>query len=413
MAHSIEGSPARALAGAGGKRTDWRLVALMSLGFGLVSIDRFMISTLMPVMSKDLGLRYHDIGIITGALAFSWGIASLLMGNKADHIGRRKVLIGSMIAFSLLIGASGLATGLVGLVIVRILMGAADGAFVPAAVAATLDSAEPRHHGRAMGFEQMGSSLFGLGLAPLLIAWLLHVVDWRYVFVLFAIPGLLLAFLIWKWVPRAAPSAPLSSNSLADWRLVTGYRNVKLAMALMLCWLTSLVVTSAFLPGYLLDHLHLGFGEMSVVMSAVGIGSAIGALILPGLSDRTGRRPIVLLCSVGSATAIAGLMFAGSQPPLLFALLFMIHFFNSAALALTVGPISADSVPAGLMSTASGLVVCVGEIFGGGLLPIVAGFVITALGISQLLWLPAAAMILAAILCLFLDDERRAVQAPA
>lgn len=386
------------------ERTQWRLVALLSLGFGLIGIDRFMISTLMPVISKDLGLGYHDIGIITGALAFSWGIASLLMGNMADRIGRRRTLIGSMIAFSLLIGASGLATGLWGLVMVRILMGAADGAYVPAGVAATLQSAEQRHHGRAVGFGQMASTLLGLGLAPLLIVWLLHIVDWRYVFAFFAVPGFILAFLMWKWLPRETVRPPAASSSLADWRLALSFRNVRLAMALMLCWLTSLVVTSAFLPGYLLDYIKLDFAQMSIVMSAVGMGSAFGALLLPGLSDRVGRRPVILLCSVGGALAIIGLMFVGPVPAALFALVFAIHFFNSAALALTVGPISADAVPPALMSTASGLVVCAGEIFGGGLFPIIAGFVIASYGIAQLLLLPVAAMLIAAILSIFLSE---------
>ena len=86
-------------------------VIVLALGFGLVGIDRFLISTLFPVIARDLHLSYGDIGTITGALAIAWGIAALVMGNMSDHIGRRRVLTGSLIVFSLLIGASGLATG--------------------------------------------------------------------------------------------------------------------------------------------------------------------------------------------------------------------------------------------------------------------------------------------------------------
>ena len=64
---------------------------------------------MFPVIAKDLKLGYGDIGVITGALAIAWGFAALLMGSLSDRIGRRKVLVGALVLFSLLIGASGLA----------------------------------------------------------------------------------------------------------------------------------------------------------------------------------------------------------------------------------------------------------------------------------------------------------------
>jgi len=174
----------------------------MALGFGLVGIDRFMITTLFPVIAKDLHLDYADIGAITGALAFAWGFAALIMGNRADRIGRNKVLTGSLLVFSLLIGASGLATGLASLILVRVVMGFADGAYTPASIATTIESAAPRHHGLAIGIQQMMLPAFGLGVAPLIITQLLHVVEWRWVFVLFAAPGFVLAGLVWRKLPR-------------------------------------------------------------------------------------------------------------------------------------------------------------------------------------------------------------------
>ena len=51
--------------------------------------------------------------------------------------------------------ASGLATGLGTLVLVRVVMGFADGAYTPASIAATLDAAPPERHGLAIGLQQM------------------------------------------------------------------------------------------------------------------------------------------------------------------------------------------------------------------------------------------------------------------
>jgi predicted MFS family arabinose efflux permease len=394
-------------------RTDWTIVVLMALGFGLVGIDRFMITTLYPVIAKDLQLDYADIGIVTGALAFAWGFAALIMGNKADRLGRGNVLAGALFVFALLIGASGLAAGLMSLVLVRVVMGFADGAYTPGSIAATIDAAEPKHHGLAIGIQQMMLPAFGLGLAPLIITELLHVVDWRWIFVLFALPGFVLAWLVWRRLPRQPASNPSSSTSIfSDWRAVLAFRNVRIAMVLMLCWLTCLMTASALLPSYLIDHVGLDFSQMGRVMSAIGLGSAVGTLLLPWLSDRIGRKPIVLMSSTGASAALLMLASTGNDPASLFGWLFLVHFFNNAAITLTVGPLCAETVPTHLMATASGVVIAVGELFGGGLAPVIAGHVAATFGIDKLLLFPIATLSLAFVLSLFLIETRQIATRP-
>src|ERR1017187_1368759 len=122
------------------------------------------------------------------------------MGNLSDRIGRRRVLVGALILFGLLIGASGLATGLMGLIAVRLVMGFADGAFTPASISATIEASPPERHGRNIGIQQMTATLFGLGFAPLMVTALLRVIEWRWIFVVFALPGLLLTWLTWRVV---------------------------------------------------------------------------------------------------------------------------------------------------------------------------------------------------------------------
>ena len=50
---------------------EFAIVAVMALGFGLVGIDRFLISSLYPLIARDLKLDYGDIGTITGVLALA------------------------------------------------------------------------------------------------------------------------------------------------------------------------------------------------------------------------------------------------------------------------------------------------------------------------------------------------------
>lgn len=382
-----------------------QIVTLMALGFGLVGIDRFLITPLFPVIAKDLGLSYGDIGTISGALALAWGAAALLMGNLSDRIGRRKVIVGSLICFALLIGASGLATGLGGLVLVRIVMGLADGAYTPPSISATLEASPPKRHGLNIGIQQMMLPLCGLGIAPILVGELLHVIDWRWIFLVFSLPGLILAYLVWRVLP--AHSAPdLERNSLSDWRAVLGYRNIRILMVLMLCWLTCLITTSALMPSYLIDHLRLSQSQMGWVMSATGLGSTVGTLVLPTLSDRVGRKPVMLFSILGVAFSLWQLTAIGAEPLQLFLWLALVHCFNNAAITLTVGPICSETVPPALMSTATGVVIACGELFGGGIAPMIAGRMADMYGIAHLLWLPLATTVLAFVLCLFLIETR-------
>jgi predicted MFS family arabinose efflux permease len=387
--------------------TEFKVVAVMALGFGLVGIDRFLIATMFPVIALDLHLSYGDIGLITGALAIAWGASALFTGNASDRVGRRKVLAGSMVLFALLIGASGLAAGLAGLLAVRIVMGLADGAYTPASIAATIEASAPKRHGLNIGIQQMMLPLCGLGIAPLVVAGLLKIVGWRWVFLAFVLPGLLLALAVWRVMPaRTAPRSGAPRSSLQDWRTVLAYRNVRLGGALMLCWLTCLITTSAFLPNYLIDHLKLPFADMSSIMSAIGLGSTAGTLALPWLSDFIGRKPVMILSTLGALGSLMLLMTAGAALKPLFCFLFMVHFFNNALITLTVGPLCSETVPAPLMATASGLVIAVGELFGGGLAPVVVGQVAQRFGIGRILWLPILMMAVGFLLSLSTRETR-------
>jgi len=393
-----------------------RSVAILALGFGLVGIDRFLIATMYPVIARDLRLSYSDIGTITGALAVAWGFSALFMGNLSDRIGRRRVLTVSLVVFSLLIGASGLATGLLSLIAVRVIMGLADGAYTPASIAATLAASPPGRGGLNIGIQQMMLPLCGLGLAPLLVAGVLHYIDWRLVFLIFVIPGLALAFAMWKIIPaaaavhelKAASNEPVSAihgrlernSSLSDWTAVMAYPNVRVAAMAMLCWLTCLITTSAFMPNYLVDHLHLRLEQMGGVMSSIGLGATAGTLLLPWLSDKLGRKPVMTLSSVGVFMSLLLLVSVKQNISLLFGFLFLVHFFNNALITLTVGPLCIEAVPASLMATASGVVIAVGELFGGGLAPVIVGRVAQRFGIEHVLWLPIAMAAVGFLLCL-------------
>ncbi len=388
---------------------EWKAVTLLCLGFGLVGIDRFMLLPLFPVIAKDLKLDYQELGQITGILAIAWGVAALFMGNLSDRLGHRKVIIPAIIVFSLLAGFSGLATGVVSLMAIRAFIGFAEGAYAPASIVATLDASKPTRQGLNIGIQQMALPLFGLGIAPILVTQLLRVIDWHWIFALVSIPGLVVAYLLYRVLRNTPPAVAALHTSTHDasdhrWSEVFRYRNIPLNMLGMLCWLTCLVVLSALLPNYLVDYLHLSLEQMGGVLSAIGFGGTLGTLVMPGLSDRFGRKPVTVFSVIGAGVGLYFLMHTGAEPQRLFASLGATLFFIFSLICLTVGPISAESVPAKLMSTASGIVIGTGEIFGGGIAPVIAGYVAKHFGIEYIMHLAAIALAVGLVVALCLKE---------
>lgn len=389
----------------------WKAVTLLALGFGLVGLDRFMVIPMFPTLMNELGLNYQDLGHITGILSITWGISAIVMGRISDEIGPRKVVAGALLVFSLLAGFHGLAAGIGTLLLIRAIMGLFEGAYTPAAIVATLEASPPEKHGRNLGIQQAALPLFGLALAPILITQLLQIVSWRTIFLLLSIPGLIIAALILLvikdnvGVGRTEVAAHAShSVESGQWRAVLKYRNIALNIGAMFCWLTCLIVTSAMFPSYLIDYLKLDVASMGYVLSAVGFGAALGTLVMPSISDRLGRKPVMLVSVLGAFCMLMALTQVGPNPALLFGFLFGTCFFNFGMICLTVGPISAESVPPHLMNSATGMVIGLGEIFGGGVAPIVAGYVAQRFGIQYTLYLALAGLVLGLFIVLALQE---------
>ncbi len=386
---------------------EWRAILLLALGFGLVGLDRFLILPLFPVIMQDLHLNYADIGNITGALAITWGISAFVVGKMADRFRRKVVLVSAMIAFSLLVGFSGLATGALSLILIRAMMGAAEGAYPPPSLVATFEVSRPDRLGLNLGLQQMAAPLLGLAIAPILVTQLIHYIDWRYIFLIAAPPGLVIAGLLWRTIREPVtltPSEPTQLVGAGAMLNLLPYRNVWLAALCMMTWLNALIVLTAFLPSYLVDHLKLPLATMGYVMSAVGFGAVIGSVAIPAVSDRIGRKTAALLAVVGAAAALSMLSNTGPDSTMLFVWLMTTSIFLYGAISLTVGPLSIEAIPVHLRATASGTVIAVGELFGGGIAPVLAGNIAHKYGITSIFDLAIGGFIVGLIACLLLNE---------
>lgn len=391
------------------KSYEWKAVLLLSLSFGLVGLDRWIIAPLAPAIIADLGIAPEGINLLVAILGVTWGVSALLMGGLSDKVGRRRVLLPSIVIFSLASGLSALATSLLTFALIRGMMGVAEGAFAPTSFAATSEASLPARRGFNQGLQQACFALFGLGFGPILATQLLETMSWRGVFLLVAVPGLVLSVLLGMVIREPGHKASEQTPDAADkpkvpLREVMAHKNVPLAMFGLLCAMCGIFVLSANAPLYLTMALGLTNTQMGFVSSAIGFGGFVGQWGLPWLSDYLGRKLMAIAGFVLGAVFIVAFMNTGPDVPMLFALLFLATASSFGLLSLLTGPVAAEAAPNGMIATASGLIIGSGEVFGGGLALVVAGSVIAAFGISAMLYLALAGMVAGAVLMLMLEE---------
>jgi MFS family permease len=388
---------------------EWKTVALLGIGFGLVGLDRWIIASLFPAMAADLGLPEGEIGRLAGILGILWGVFAIFSGRLSDGIGHRKVLIPAIVLFSLMSGFSGMVHSLVALVWIRAIMGAMEGTYCPTSFTAVAAASKPERRGFNQGLQQSGFALMGFALGPIIATQLLQIVpSWRWVFWICAIPGFVVGVLLYFHLrePKDTQAGALigATQASGSWVEVLKTPNIIVCMLALLCAMACVFVLGAMVPIYLTNALQLAPTDVGLVASALGFGGFLGQFGWPGLSDRFGRKPLAILGFVGATVAVWWFANTGAATLPLFVALFVCSFFCLGNVALITGPIATESAPRGLISSAIGVVVGAGEIFGGGVAPIIAGGVTDRFGLPSALNVALAGVALGIIVCLFLRE---------
>lgn len=370
------------------------LVALMFFVWGVVFLDRMSQLYLMPYIARDLALTNQDVGALASAMAVSWALSSLLFGALSDRIGRKIVLVPLTIAFSLLSGLSGLAGGFGELLGVRAAMGVAEGPCWSVLTALVEQSSHPSRRGRNVGIVVSAGALIGLAVAPVLTTQIAARVGWRLAFLVAGAPGLVLAALMARYVrepPRPARLAAGKAMAGGPLRMLR-HRNVWLCAIAAAGFMSWLFVQNAFAPLYMTRVEHLDPRTAGLLLGSAGLGSFVLGILAPALSDRFGRRAVLAATALLSTLLPLAILVHGLYAHLwLLALILFATQGGQAIAALAIVVIPAESVPAGAVGAAIGLVTLVGEVIGGTVAPLAAGWLADARGLGMPLWIAAGA----------------------
>ena len=396
-----------------GGRYENVLLAVLFSTFGFVFFDRLALNFLTPYFKDELGLSNADIGLLGGIPALTWAIAGICVGFLSDRIDRRKpLLVAAILAFTLFSALSGLVGGLASLLLFRALMGAAEGAVLPLSQPLMLHSSTPRRRGLNMGLLQGSSAgLLGGVLGPVVTVWLAESFGWRTAFYATVIPGLVMAALVLKLVrdlrlrdpatlamDADAPEAPVAGGPRAALRS----RNIVVCLAIAVFYLTWFTTTQTFTPLYLAEVKGFGPGDLGFVLSGIGVAWVLWGAVVPGISDRFGRKPAMVVFS--ALAALSPLAIIGIDDPVLLFGVLVLTYTGLGCFTLFMATIPAETVPRGVMATALGLIMGVGEIVGGFVAPALAGRLSDSFGLDASMLVSSGAAVVVVLLSLALVE---------
>lgn len=393
-----------------------RVLLLLGLAFGFAYFDRMAMTFLGPFVIEDLSLSNTEVGALGSGLSVTWALGAYFVGRWSDSIGARKpFLLAALVVFSFCSVMSGLAWNFGTLFATRVVMGAAEGPFLPICLAIMAAASAQGRRGLNAGMVQnVFGSLLGTAVAPIVLVWLAEAYGWRVAFYLAGVPGLILALLIWRFVaepPRAAAPAAAKARdaSLSPWHMLAE-RNVLLCSVLSCFAVGSAVVGSIFMPLYLDGPRGIDPTTWKWMMAVVGLCPGVGAVVLAALSDRIGRKPPMILGGFLMALPPLALLLVPGTPAMLTALMFL-GWMGMGIFPLFMGVVPAETLGGARAATAMGLVVGIGELTGGVLGPILAGWLADSFSLDVALWLQAGLALAGGLTALLLSETNPRVLA--
>jgi len=385
------------------------LVTLLSLNFGVVFFDRNALSFLMPFVQPDLGLSNTQVGLLASALSLTWACAAFGIGFVSDRTGGRKgLLILTTLLFSACSFLSGIAGSFAALLGARLLMGVAEGGIMPISQAIIAAEVKPGIRGLAMGVTQnFGSNLLGSFVAPVVLTAFAQAHGWRHAFFLAGVPGLIMAALIARYVAKPAPEpvavAAVQQQGKPPLAAALAERNVVICALMAIVLVSYLVVCWSFMPLYLTQVRHFSPDTEKWLMGVLGISATVGSFLISGLSDRIGRRPLMIAMPLIGVILPLGALFYGGSVWVL-AALFFVGWGLNGVFPLFMGTVPAESVDPHLRATVLGLCMGAGEVLGGVLSPSLAGYAADRVGLTAPIWIMLGLALAGGVLALGLRE---------
>ena len=392
----------------------FRDVWLISAGHGLTHWYPATFYILLPLIGKELGLSYTQIGFLMSAQHIAGALSNLPGGMIVDAIGKKGYLMAaSLFWVGFPYALMSLSHSMWMLVVCVMLVGIGNNLWHPAAIP-TLAHQYPQRKGLVLSFHGMGGNV-GEAIAPLAAGALLAWFSWREVVIINIVPGLVMATLIVVMVGALNTARETNDDVngggdqswsmrqyLAD--LMSLVRNRALMLICVSAGFRTLTQTGllVFLPVYLAYEQGYSPIAVGVCMTVLQVAGLIAGPIAGHLSDKIGRQKVVLSSMLLTGATIIGMVFAGQS--LAFIVFVALVGFFLYAMRPVMQAWAVENTPKRLAGTGVGLQFTILSI-GGSIGPALFGVVADTWDVYMAFYFLAGTIIAANLLVFFVPHN--------
>lgn len=386
---------------------------LVSLGHGGTHWIQATFYTILPFVTADLGLSYTEAGFLLSLFHLSSAAANVPSGMIVDVTGRRvlyqtvSLALGgvALLSFSVSHQYSALATAVA-------VIGAANMMWHPAAIS-YLSIRYPDRRGLALAMHGLGANL-GDALGPMAAGALLLVMSWNNTAAVNASVAILASGLLFVLLERTKTGGSRETSTASFSGYLQGMGTLLRNRAVWaLCSMAAFRTAAqggllAFLPLYLAHDMHVNPFWMGFAMMILQAGGAVASPVAGLVSDRVGRRPVVLAGLWATTLIIFGLTFV-THAPLYIAGIALLGFFMYAVRPV-IHSWMMDMSPPELGASITSLVFGTQSALTT-LVPIAGGFLADRFGLASVFYFLAGVMLIANVLTFLVPREVTAAKA--
>lgn len=376
------------------------ILALLVLLWGSVGLNRIGLGLIFPQIKAEFGMSNKEASLLIAGTSITWAIASLAGGWLSDRYGRRRVLLPAAAFICLMTAAMGAAGGFWSMFFIRDLLGIGDGVGWSVGEATIGDEVAPKRRGLSQALFTAGYTLIGAGAGAIIITGLSQHLGWRWAFPVVAAATAVIVSLLALTLREPAVRR---THHRADWRSALGLlrRRSLVYLTIMGCAILAwLQVFAGFNHSFLVEVRHFRPEDAGHIASAWGLVGALGSVLLPLVSDFSGRRPVVLGSALICAASLAAYLFGGFDKTAMQLLLGLSGFCGFGLLPIVIATCVSETVPEDQRGAALGVTNFFAVIIGTTLMPFIAGWVADASGLAAALAIPIVAQLVVAGLIL-------------
>lgn len=378
----------------------WRVAIILTIATAINYLDRMTLPVVISQLQQKFGITEGQFGALNSLFLLAYAIMYAGGGRIADWLGTRLGYAMMMTWWSLSCAAQGLVNGFKGLAVFRFSLGIGEGGSFPTSAKTVSEWFPAKERSTAFGMFNTGSAI-GSVIAPPLLALIVVLLNWRWVFIISGSFGIIWAvyWLLTYYVPTKHPRITQDEIGLirksqedegrgdldqqtqkTSWFKLFTHKDV-------LCLIIVKFLTDPvwffyvfWLPKYLYDTRGFNIKEIGyyawIPYAAAGIGSMFGGWFSSYLMKRGVTLNAARKIALGMSAALMPLAaFVVSSPTGLAILFISLAFLGHQFWSVIIQTLPADLYPQGTVGSVAGLIGASGS-FGAMLFAMIVGYIL-------------------------------------